>query len=244
MTKAGGVRKRIRVALAAAAVALLPPVGYVAWDLGVANFGAVEPGRVFRSGQMSADAITRTVRGRRVKTVLNLRGANPREAWYRAELAATTAAGATQVDVPTSSCEWMSRAQMRAVVRVLDTCAYPLLIHCQWGSERTGLVSAFATLLRPGATLAEAKAQFSLRYLFARVGDGKRTAEHLDRYEGWLRDRGWSHDPARFRLWVDEGYRPGVPSREQWPYDPHPLVVITRPAPGPIAGAGGGSMTR
>jgi len=244
MTKAGAVRRRVRVAIAALTVAILPPAGYVAWDMSLHNFGTVEPGRVYRSGQMPAAAISRAVRGYRVKTVLNLRGANPREAWYRAEREATTAAGATQVDVPMSSCEWMSRAQIRAVVRVLDTCEYPLLIHCQWGSERTGLVSAFATLMRPGATLAEAKSQFSLRYLFARVGDGKLTAEHLDRYEAWLRDHRRSHEPARFRQWVDEVYRPGVPSREQWPYDPHPLVTVTRPAPGPVAGVGGESVTR
>ena len=26
-----------------------------------------------------------------------------------------------------------------------------------------------------------------------------------------------------------EGFQPGVPNREQWPYDPYPLVVVTRP---------------
>ena len=35
--------------------------------------------------------------------------------------------------------------------------------------------------------------------------------------------------PANFRRWVKHGFKPGVPNREQWPYDPYPLVVITRP---------------
>ena len=61
-----------------------------------------------------------------------------------------------------------------------------MLIHCAWGSERTGLVSAFAELLRPGSTLDDARAQFSLGYLFVRLGDGKVMAEHLDQYESWL----------------------------------------------------------
>ena len=104
-----------------------------------------------------------------------------------------------------------------------------MLIHCQWGAERTGLASAFAELLRPGSTLDDARAQFSIRYLFVRFNDGKIMAEHLDQYERWLAERGWTHDPAHFRRWVADGFRPQAPSREQWPYDPYPLVVISRP---------------
>ena len=33
--------------------------------------------------------------------------------------------------------------------------------------------------------------------------------------------------PEHFRRWVDEGFRPQLPNREEWPYDPYPLVVIT-----------------
>ena len=62
---------------------------------------------------------------------------------------------------------WLTRlAQLRTLIEVLDTGHYPLLIHCEWGAERTGLVSAFAELLRPGATLADAGPNSRLRYLF------------------------------------------------------------------------------
>lgn len=210
---------------------ILPPVGYVAWDQWTGNFGVIVPGRSYRAGQMSSAMLGGIVRVHGVKTVLNLRGSNPDQAWYRAERAATTAAGATQVDVSMSSCEWMSRAQLRAVIRVLDTCEYPLLVHCQWGSERTGLISAFAELLRPGSTLEDAWRQFSARYLYVRARDGKVMAEHLDQYAAWLKARGATHAPEQFRRWVDAGFQPGVPSREQWPYDPYPLVVVTRPEP-------------
>jgi hypothetical protein len=238
--RAGRLRRRVVLGVLAALAA--PPAGYVAWDWGQDNFGVVEPGRVFRAAQMDAAALTRTIRDHRIKTVLNLRGANPGSAWYRAERAATTAAGASQVDVALSSCEWMSRDQLRALVRVLDTSEYPLLMHCQHGSERTGWVAAVATLLRPGGSLDDADRQFSILYLYTRLRDGKIMAEHLDQYKGWLRARGWAHAPGRFRLWVDSGFRPGTPSREEWPYDPYPLVVITRPpgAAGPVAGSGAG----
>ncbi len=209
------------------------PFVYVAWDQATYNFGTVQPGRIYRSGQMPRHALERTIHQNHIKTVLNLRGSNRREAWYRDEVKTTNRAGATQVDIAMSSCVWMSRAQLRALVDALDTAEYPILIHCAWGSERSGLVSAFAELLRPGGTLEDARAQFSLGYLFVRVNDGKLMAEHLDQYENWLREGKLAHNPTTFRRWVTEGFRPGVPNREQWPYDPYPLVVITRPGSEP-----------
>jgi protein-tyrosine phosphatase len=216
----------------AAAIAV-PILLFVAWDQATFNFGEVQPGRVYRSGQMPAAALAQTVQTHRIKSVLNLRGANPENAWYRHEVTATNSAGATQYDVSMSSCVWMSRAQLRKLIEVLDTAERPLLIHCQWGSERTGLVSAFAELCRPGGTLGDARAQFSIRYLFLPVNDGKVMAQHLEQYENWLRARGLLHEPASFRRWAAEGFEPGLPNREQWPYDPYPLVVITRPGSKP-----------
>ncbi|MGC8642928.1 MAG: tyrosine-protein phosphatase [Isosphaeraceae bacterium] len=178
---------------------------------------------------MSATALSRTIREHQIKTVLNLRGPNLGESWYRDEIAATLASGATQVDLSLSSCVWMSRIQLRALVRMLDTCDHPLIMHCAWGSERTGLASAITELLRPGGTLASARDQLVLRHLYVRLGDGKIMAEFVDQYADWLRRNRLEHSPEVFRRWVAEGYVPGKPSREAWPYDPAPLVVVTHP---------------
>ena len=205
--------------------------GLAAWLFLGENFATLRPGELYRSGQMTRASLEAKLHDHRVKTVLNLRGSHPEEAWYRDERAATLAAGATQVDIPLSSCEWMSKAQARALVDVLETAERPLLIHCFHGSERTGIASAFAELLRPGSTLADAHAQFTLRYLYTGYGDGVVTFQHLGRYEQWLRDRGTSHTPGHFRRWIEQGFEPGSPSREQWDFDPYPLVVVTKGVP-------------
>jgi protein tyrosine phosphatase (PTP) superfamily phosphohydrolase (DUF442 family) len=222
----------VRVIVAPIAAVLLAASLYIAWDQATYNFGAVQPGRLYRSGQMSATALAQTVREYRIKTVLNLRGPNPADSWYLAELQTSLAAGATQVDIPMSSCLWMTRDQLNTLIETIDSAEYPMLIHCAWGSERTGLASAFAELLRPGGSLDDARAQFSIGYLFVRLNDGKVMAEHLDQYEDWLETNGLKHDPATFRRWVADGFKPGVPSREQWAYDPYPSVVVTRPGSG------------
>ena len=174
------------------------PATWMGWNQATHNFGVVQPGRIYRSGQMPALALARTVRERQIRTVVNLRGPNPRESWYREEVGATLAEGATQVDIPMSSCVWMSRIQLCMLVRVLDTCDYPLLIHCAWGSERTGLASAVAELLRPSATLVDVRGQLAVRYLYVRLGDGRIMTDFLDQYEDWLRRTGSSIGPRSF----------------------------------------------
>jgi protein tyrosine phosphatase (PTP) superfamily phosphohydrolase (DUF442 family) len=222
------------------AAVMIPLIVFVTWNQMNYNFAPVQSGRIYRSGQMPAGALAYALRDKRIKTVLNLRGSNSQRSWYRDELTATLRAGATQIDIAMSSCLWMSRVQLRALVDTLDTAEYPILVHCAWGSERTGLAAAFAELLRPGRTLDDARAQFSIWYLFVPVGDGRVMEEHLDEYETWLRKERVEHSPANFRLWAHSGFQPRHPSREDWRLgDPYPLVVITRPdsapKPQPIA---------
>jgi len=211
------------------AVLVLPPALWIGWNQAHDNFGVVQPNRVFRSAQMSSARLKKALREHEVRTVLNLRGANPDQRWYRDERDATVAAGATQIDVSLSSCIWMSRVQLRAIVKALDEMRYPVLIHCAWGSERTGLVSAITELLRDGSTLEDARAQVALKHLYVPYGDGRIMSEAIDQYEAWLKAEGIPHRPEAFRRWAESGYRPGDPSREAWPYDPYPLIVITPP---------------
>lgn len=228
---ASTLRRRARYVLAVVGVAAAMPVGWIIWNQAHGNLGVVQPDRIYRSAQLSAPMLARTLREHHVQTVLNLRGPNTEQDWYLAERDATLAAGATQIDVALSSCIWMSRAQLHTLIRTLDSSRYPILIHCAWGSERTGLISAFAELLREGSTLDDARAQLTVAYLYVPFGDGKIMGETLDQYAWWLHANGLSHRPEAFREWVAEGYRPGEPDREKWAWDPYPLIVVTRPEP-------------
>ncbi len=213
----------------------------VRWWTG--NLGVIHPGTFYRSGQLTARGLSRTIERVGVRTVLNLRGSNPDEPWYRAERAATLAAGATQIDVAMASNLWLSRDQALMLVEVLETCETPVLVHCQWGAERTGLVAAMIELLRDGGSLESAHAQFRPFYLFLPIKDGLVMQAHLDRYEAYLASTGLSHSPRVFRHWITEIYEPGSPSREEWPYDPYPLALITRP-PEPRLAVRPGSKNR
>lgn len=234
-------RRRVRVRrwlLRSVALVVLGVAAYVGGKVVTGNFAAVKDGEVYRSAQMSPGGLDRTIRQYRIKTVLNLRGPNPESSWYRREREVTLGAGATLVDIAMSSCQWMSREQLRTLVDVLRTAERPILLHCYRGAERTGLASAFARLLEDGSTLEQAREEFALRHLFVRAGDGILMPEHLDQYERWLASHDVQHSPATFLRWVEsdeDGFRPGTPGREQWPYDPYPLVVIHRPPAAALA---------
>jgi protein tyrosine phosphatase (PTP) superfamily phosphohydrolase (DUF442 family) len=223
-------RKRRRIALAALLALVLPPGGYFAYRVSTGNVSQVVPGSVYRSAQLDGDSLRALIAEGRIKTVLNLRGPNIDQGWYKDEVRATLDREATQIDVPLASDHWLSRDQARTLVGILDTAERPLLIHCQFGAERTGLVSAMEELLRPGGSLASARSQFSVRYLFLPVQDGKVMVGHLDLYETWLAGQKLAHSPEAFRRWLLDEYEPPSPSREQWPHDPYPLKVVTQPS--------------
>ena len=228
----GWTWRRVRwVAFIVATCTTLPTTALYLWRSEYQhNFGTIVPDRLYRSAQLGRGAIAPILQRHHIKTVLNLRGTNVRQRWYRDERDAVLAAGRDagrprdgelRPDVPVAVAHPRARARYERL---------PIALHRQHGSERSGWASAVATLLRPGATLADG-AQFSVGYLYFGIGDGKIMAEHLDQYEHWLKTQGANHSPERFREWVDHGFRPGHPSREDWPYDPSPLIAITRPRP-------------
>jgi undecaprenyl-diphosphatase len=224
----------------ARAIVALPVLSFLAfwgWRHWVDNTGTVIPpatangpsAAVYRSDQMTPESLDKFIRFYGIQTVLNLRGPNPGEDWYDAERSTTLAEGAIQVDMPLSSCDWMSRDQALTLAQTIRNARRPLLIHCFHGSERTGLASAMTRLLTEGQTLDEARSAFSWKYLFFGLGDGVATLRQFESYTNWLNSKGLEHSPDRFVGWLKTDFKPEYPSREAWPYDPYPLVISSHP---------------
>jgi protein tyrosine/serine phosphatase len=157
-------RRRAAIGLAAIATATLAITGgvYLAIQHDD-NLHAVEPGVVYRSAQMSGAHLRRTIEAEHIRAVLNLRGPNPGKDWYDAEVAAARSEGVAHIDIALSARQELTPAQLGEVRRALAEAPRPLLIHCNGGSDRTGLVSALYALSR-GATPAKADEQLALRY--------------------------------------------------------------------------------
>lgn len=130
-----------------------------------ANFHTIDPGMAYRSAQFDADQLTTAIELYGIRTVINLRGANPGELWYDEEIEVSEGLGITHVDHRMSAKSLPSPEVLTAIVDTLQTAEYPILIHCRAGADRTGAISAVYRILMMGHERNDAMAELSLYYL-------------------------------------------------------------------------------
>jgi hypothetical protein len=125
------------------------------WYTGVfgGNVRTIEPGYAYRCAQLTGfnyTAVTARWTGNdlasvlardRVRTVINLRGGSPKDAWYRAEVAICQHHNAGHEDIPFSARHLPPPETVQRLLYVFDHDPAPFLIHCQAGADRTGLAS-------------------------------------------------------------------------------------------------------
>lgn len=128
------------------------------------NFHAVVPGELYRSAQPTAALIAEYREGYAIKTIINLRGDNTGSGWYDSEVAEARTLGIAHVDFRMSARREMTTAQFDQLMDVFHKAEKPILVHCNSGADRSGLVSALyvAAIAKLGEEAAED--QISFRY--------------------------------------------------------------------------------
>lgn len=122
-------------------------IAYFLWNLATNNTHTVIPGEIYRSAQVDKDDITDDVHAYHIKSIINLRGANPSDAWYQKEIKESKALGLRHYNVRLSSKSLPTIMQLHRLVHIIETAPKPILIHCAGGADRTGLASAMSLLL-------------------------------------------------------------------------------------------------
>ena len=190
------------------------------------NQHTVIPGQIYRSAQLSPEQLQGVIAERGIRTVLNLRGTCPDTNWYAGEARTTHAANVSQEDLSLSAKRLPAPNEVRRLIEVLEQSPRPILIHCQRGADRTGLVAMSAVLLFTTATLPEARRQLWPRYGHIRGGRTVVIDEFFDFYETWLAGR--THAPERFKDWALNHYCPGPYRAELSLVSPKPFVDVGR----------------
>jgi protein tyrosine phosphatase (PTP) superfamily phosphohydrolase (DUF442 family) len=161
----GRVLLRSAVAFWAVMMSLgLSMAGWAEYLAATGNFHTVIPGVLYRSAELSGSGFQRVIGHFHIHTVINLRGADPGHSWYDTEAAAVLAAGARHVDLRISATHVPSAAKVHEIQAVLAHAEPPILIHCQGGADRSGLVAALYELRIAHRQAAEAGAQLSFAY--------------------------------------------------------------------------------
>jgi protein tyrosine/serine phosphatase len=115
---------------------------YVLYIIACDNFHVVSVGQVYRSGQMSAGTLAGVIREHGIRTVLNFRGASPKQAWYSVETNVTHQLGVQHLDFALSAGREVSEQEIETILDSIQRAPKPILIHCNGGADRTGLISA------------------------------------------------------------------------------------------------------
>lgn len=144
-----------------AALAFGGYIGIIQWT---GNFDSVVAGQAYRSNQPTSAQIEAYVKDHGIKSIINLRGENTGKAWYDAEMATSNKLGLKHYDFRMSSSVVLTPARAEELIALLKSAEKPVLIHCQWGADRTGLASAFyqAAVAKDGEAAAES--EISIRY--------------------------------------------------------------------------------
>lgn len=168
------------------------------------RFDSVVEGRIYRSAQLSGDDLTDIIKGKDIRSILNLRG-RWEEHWYEKEKAISEKNNIRLYDVRISPHKLPDFHKLSSILDILVNSEKPLLIHCQRGVDRTGLVSAIALLMEKDPPLSRVKEQFSLRYgvlpVYRSVGP-----YFFKNYEQWLKKADKTHSRDNFLYWVDNEY--------------------------------------
>lgn len=171
------------------------------------NFQTVDPGRLYRSGQLHADAFARRMDEFGIRTVITLRTADLNAQWYHAEAAVCDARGADFHALGWSKEQLPEPASLLRYLDLLEAAPGPVLVHCQGGVHRAAVASAVYVLAH-GGTIEEAHAQIGpgfraapigkLLDLYAAVGDVPFNAWVRDDYPAiYAREIGHDGNPAK-----------------------------------------------
>lgn len=164
------------------------------------NIHTVIPNQIYRSAQLGPSEFKKIIREKHIHSIINLRGKNVDNDWYRKEIAVSKELAVQHYDLSLKATKLPTRQQLLDLIHLLETAPEPVLIHCEGGADRTGLASALVLLLR-GKTLAEASQEVSFFYFAISKQSVGRLV--LPMYANWLTQNHLSSTRDNLLKWVN-----------------------------------------
>jgi protein tyrosine phosphatase (PTP) superfamily phosphohydrolase (DUF442 family) len=160
-------KKSATFKLGAYLAALLLCLTLVLWFVGAigGNVREVDPGRLYRSAQLSGATLERTIRSYKIASIVNLRGKDPGDPSYDSEMSLSKEFSLRHCDISLSAYHLPPPAELAKLLNAFDSMPRPILVHCRGGSDRTGLASTIYENLYEKIPLDQAESsQLTWRY--------------------------------------------------------------------------------
>lgn len=136
----------------------------------------------FRSSQPTMWQLRRMVRKHGIKTIVNLKGANPDSAYYLFEREQCEKLGIHLIDVSIASRSVPSVERIRRAKEVFETAEYPIWIHCKAGADRAGIYSTLYQHFRLGIPIAQTDQLRLWPFGHIRYSKAGKIDHYLERY--------------------------------------------------------------
>jgi len=213
-----GAPRRMLIVLAAAALGL-GAVFCVYRATFVGRYGEVEPGRLYRSRQPRRFQYPVLVFGRGIRRVIDLRSAGEDPHTFAEERSVCRRDGVEFFNIPVTA-QVPTQAQAERFLRLVDTSPGPVLVHCEFGRNRTGMMCAVYRVARRGVPVQRAFREELTAYKARPDGPQRKRIVHLlEQFAGASPPRGGTPKARR-------------PQASAYP----PVTAASPPAPAPAAG--------
>lgn len=127
------------------------------------NFFEVEPGKFYRSQQLTPSVLKAYIKRFGIKTLINLRGVNE-TVWYQGEKEVADSMGLAFHSIPMSAVTISQKDHLQELLKLYDEVEKPILVHCLGGADRTGEAAALWVLEMQKKSKYEALSQLSIAY--------------------------------------------------------------------------------
>ncbi|MGE4421692.1 MAG: tyrosine-protein phosphatase [Pseudodesulfovibrio sp.] len=135
------------------------------------NFHPITVNEAYRSAQLDRDELVHYVHKYHIRSIINLRGHRPSEAWYQEETETARELGIPHFDFDgIGATRAPSPRQVQRLLKLFATSPRPVLLHCRAGADRSGLAAALWKTIIDGAPASEARRQLSWCYGHVPVG--------------------------------------------------------------------------
>lgn len=127
------------------------------------NFAVVNPGKLFRSAQLSTDELQDSIKKYGIKTVISLRGWPSKTDYYEAEADTLAKLNVEFVALDFDDNFYPAEKDLRQLFLTFEKGDYPMLIHCRVGADRTGMVAALYEQVYMNKTAEESLEQLTFK---------------------------------------------------------------------------------
>ena len=169
------------------------------------NFHTVIPHKVYRSAQLNTVEFYYYVKRYHIKSILNLRGKNSNNRWYRNEVALSKRLNISHYDLKLAAHKLPSKKELSELVSILQAAPKPLLLHCKNGADRSGLAAGISVILSNDRSMDDLKDQMSWQY--NALSPKTVGFQVMKNYFSWLKKSHVDNSRDSFLQWMHAGTR-------------------------------------